>query len=86
MTESGPGDTPDPEDMDHIGYAEAAAELEVILAELERDTVDVDRLATQVKRAAELIRVCRGRITSARMQVDSVMSELERATDLGAEG
>jgi exonuclease VII small subunit len=38
-----------------------------------------------VKRAAELIRVCRGRITSARMQVDSVMAELERATDAGAE-
>ncbi|MCU1343887.1 MAG: hypothetical protein JWL70_153, partial [Acidimicrobiia bacterium] len=52
---------------------------------LERDTVDVDRLATQVKRAAELIRVCRGRITSARMEVDSVMAELERASNQGAE-
>jgi len=71
---------------EEIGYAEAVAELEAILVELERDTVDVDRLAAQVARAAQLIRVCRGRITSARMQVDSVIAELERANDAGAEG
>ena len=71
---------------EEIGYAEAVAELESILVELERDTVDVDRLGTQVARAAHLIRVCRGRITSARMQVDSVMAELDRANDSGLEG
>ena len=37
------------------GYAEALAELEAILTDLERTDVDVDVLATQVTRAAELI-------------------------------
>ena len=58
------------------GYAEALAELESILAELERDNVDVDRLAGQVQRAAELIRLCRERIGNARMQIEHVVAEL----------
>ena len=59
-----------------LGYAEALAELEAILAELELDNVDVDRLATQVQRAAELIRLCRERIGNARLQIEHVVAEL----------
>ena len=61
-----------------IGYVAAIAELERILLELEGDTVDVDRLAGQVKRAAVLIDVCRRRITAARLEVESVVDDLER--------
>ena len=64
-----------PEDA-RPGYAEALAELESILGELERDNVDVDRLAGQVQRAAELIRLCRERIGNARMQIEHVVAEL----------
>jgi len=60
-----------------IGYAEAVAELDVILATLEASDVDVDQLATQVRRAAELITFCRERITGARLQIDNVIAELE---------
>lgn len=49
------------------GYAEALAELEAILTDLERTDVDVDVLATQVTRAAELIGFCRDRIGNARL-------------------
>jgi exodeoxyribonuclease VII small subunit len=64
---------------DEVGYADALAELESILAELEADTVDVDRLATQVQRASELIRICRGRLRDARVQVEQIVSELEES-------
>lgn len=64
------------ESADKIGYAQALSELESILAELERDNVDVDRLASQVHRAAELIRLCRERIGNARMQIETVVAEL----------
>ena len=40
---------------DSDGYAEAVAELEAILEELESDDVDVDSLAEHVQRAAQLI-------------------------------
>jgi len=59
--------TPEP------GYAEALAELERILRELDADTVDVDVLATRVARASELIQFCRDRIAAARLQVDHVL-------------
>jgi exodeoxyribonuclease VII small subunit len=62
-------------------YAEALTELEAILAELERETVDVDRLAERVQRAAVLIRVCRGRIAAARLEVETVVADLERVAD-----
>lgn len=58
------------------GYAAALAELETILAALERADVDVDVLAEQVKRAAELIAFCRDRIGSARLQIEQVVADL----------
>ena len=63
-----------------IGYSEAVAELEQILEQLERPDVDVDVLARQVQRAAELIRMCRARIAAARIEVESVVTQLD---DLG---
>ena len=59
-----------------LGYADALAELEAILSELERDNIDVDRLASQVQRAAVLIRMCRDRIGNARVQIEHVVTEL----------
>ena len=59
-----------------IGYAAALAELETILQSLERTDVDVDVLAAQVKRAAELIAFCRDRIGSARLQIEQVVADL----------
>ena len=59
-----------------VGYAEALAELEAILAELERSDVDVDVLAERVKRAVELIGFCRARIGNARLQIEQVVADL----------
>lgn len=66
-----------PPTEDGIGYGEALAELERILDEIEDDAIDVDVLATRVKRAAELLRVCRDRIASARIEVTQIVADLE---------
>ena len=58
------------------GYAEALAELDGILADLERADVDVDVLAAKVQRAAVLIAFCRDRIGSARLQIEQAVSDL----------
>ena len=60
-----------------LTYPAASAELESILAELERESVDVDRLAERVKRASELIRFCRERITSAQIEIEQVVASLD---------
>ena len=67
---------PDPVEL-QIGYADALAELEGILADLEDDGIDIDLLGEKVARATTLIRLCRDRITSARVQVERVVAELD---------
>ena len=67
-------------DQPEIGYADALAELDTILRELEGTDVDVDRLATRVARAAELIALCRTRITNAKLHIDQVVAHLDDPT------
>jgi len=62
---------------DTIGYAEAMRELEQILDELEGDDLDVDVLAVRVRRASELIELCRTRITRAEDDVAKIVTALE---------
>jgi exodeoxyribonuclease VII small subunit len=66
-----------PSDAASLGYADAMRELDAILAELEADDVDVDRLAERVARAAALIELCRGRIEAARIDVTRIVSDLD---------
>jgi len=65
------------------GYAQALAELDAILRQLEGADVDVDQLAERVARAAELIGVCRDRISSARLKIDEVIADLD-GSDTGS--
>lgn len=72
-----PDDRQTTPEAEGIGYAAAMAELEAILADLERVDLDVDALGTDVARAAELIRVCRGRIGAARLEVTRIVADLD---------
>jgi exodeoxyribonuclease VII small subunit len=67
--------------MDALTYPTAMAELEQILSELEREQVDVDRLAERVKRASELISFCRERIGAAQLQIEQVVADLDNSPD-----
>lgn len=66
----------DPTPVEALAYPEAIAELEAILARLEHDEPDVDRVTVDVARATELIVGCRARITAARLRVDEVVADL----------
>ena len=59
------------------GYAEALAELEAILDELDDDRLDVDALAERVQRAAYLVALCRERVAGARLAVEEVVTDLD---------
>ncbi|MEY4364936.1 MAG: exodeoxyribonuclease small subunit [Actinomycetota bacterium] len=59
------------------GYAEAMAEIEGILAELDGGRIDVDVLGEKVKRAAELIEWCNARITAAEFTVKELLESLD---------
>ena len=63
--------------VDDIGYADAVAELDTILEQLDDDGIDIDVLSVLVERAALLITVCRGRISAAQQRVASIVENLE---------
>jgi len=73
----------EPVPVAELSYAEADAELEAIVDRLEHDQPDVDRVTADVARAAELVKHCRARITSARLSVEEVVGEL--TTELSAD-
>ena len=67
----------DSPETDELTYSTAVAELDAILNELEDEALDVDVLASRVERASVLIRFCRGRITSAKTQVEQIVADLD---------
>ncbi len=69
--------TPEPQ-APAASYAAATAELDGILADLERDDLDIDVLAERVRRAAELLTWCRSRIRAAGDEVETVVAALQK--------
>jgi exodeoxyribonuclease VII small subunit len=63
---------PRKKDDNNIGYEDAVTELEEILDALSDDDINVDELAERVKRATELVKVCRKRIAAARLEVKEI--------------
>ncbi len=76
---SGKKETP----VNKLGYEEAMADLEAILAELEAEETDLDRLALSVSRASELVKHCREKITAAELEVEKVLKELPDDAEKG---
>ena len=48
------------------------------IEELENNEVDVDKLATNVQRASQLIELCRERIGNAKLQIEEVVKGLAK--------
>lgn len=68
-----------------LSYAEATAELDAILAELDRGQVDVDRLAERFRRATELVEELDRRIRDTRRQVESLAPRLDAVGEVTGE-
>lgn len=58
-------------------FRAAMDELEAILERIEGEEVDIDRLAEELRRAAQLLEVCRGKIRRAEVEVTQIVQSLE---------
>lgn len=58
-----------------IGYSEAIAEIETILEKFNSEEFDVDVLAEYVKRATELIKLCKEKLRKAEEDVSAILKE-----------
>jgi exodeoxyribonuclease VII small subunit len=62
---------------EEINYTEAFEELQTIVADIEEGEISVDELSIKVKRAAELIKVCKNKLTSTEEDVNQILKDLE---------
>ena len=58
--------------MSNISYTEAMAEIEKILNSLQSADCDVESLSEKVKRASELISLCRTKLRKAEQDVEKL--------------
>jgi exodeoxyribonuclease VII small subunit len=57
-------------------YTEAFRELQSIASEIEQGEISVDLLSEKVKRAAELIHICKKKLHTTEENVDAILKEL----------
>lgn len=60
-----------------LTYAEANTELQSIVAKLTDDQVDIDELATLVKRATFLIDYCKKKLVAVEREVETMLKQVE---------
>ncbi len=60
-----------------ISYTQAFEELQQIITEIESGEIEVDRLSEKVKRADELIRICRRKLRQTEEDVEKILKELD---------
>lgn len=54
-------------------YEEAVSEIEQIVAKMESNTTDIDAMAEQLKRAQELIKLCKDKLTKTDEEIKKVL-------------
>ncbi len=57
-------------------YEIAINELEDIVASIENEDVNVDELSVKVKRAAELIKICKTKLYNTEQEVENILKEI----------
>ena len=55
-------------------YEEAMHELERIVASMENDELDIDSLAEQLRRAQQLIKMCKAKLNKADEEIKEILS------------
>jgi len=60
-----------------VKYGKAINRLEEIIAKIETEEIDVDKLSDSVKEAISLIKVCKDKIEKAEFEVKKVVDEFE---------
>lgn len=64
-----------------LNYTKAFDELQKIVADIEDGEISVDELSEKVKRASELIQICKTKLTSTEEDVNQILEELEKDTE-----
>ena len=58
-----------------LKYEAAMAELQAIVTKMENDELDIDQLTEQLKRAQELIKLCKDKLTKTDEEIKKILSD-----------
>ena len=61
---------------DKISYSDAIEELETIVSEIENESISIDVLSEKVKRAANLINICKDALKTTDAEVKKILEGL----------
>ena len=64
-------------DPGELSFSQAMDELESVLRRIEDDQIDIDQLASELGRAAQLLDVCRKKIRRAEVEVQQIVEQIE---------
>lgn len=78
MTEKMKDNQPQFTPVKDMTYNQAVAELDAILRNMQSDNCDIDSLTLLTRRATELLRECRSRLTSTDEELRAILSDLEK--------
>jgi len=56
-------------------YEAAFAELQAIMHKMENDELDIDQLTEQLRRAQQLIKFCRDKLTKTDEEIKKILAE-----------
>lgn len=59
-----------------LTYAASVKELEEIVAKMQSDNCDIDKLAEYTRRAVELLRICKEKLTVTDLEIKKCLEEL----------
>ncbi|HQF01292.1 MAG: exodeoxyribonuclease VII small subunit [Bacteroidales bacterium] len=63
-----------------LTYIKAFEELQQIVNDIEEGETGIDQLSEKVKRAAELIKICKNKLISTESDVNKILDELEETS------
>ncbi len=59
-----------------VAFGEAIEELESILQRIEEEEIDIDELAKELRKATQLLELCRSKIRKAEVEVTQIVQKL----------
>ena len=55
-------------------YEEAMRQLQEIVRKMENDELDIDQMSDQLKKAQELIKMCKDKLTKTEEEINAIIS------------
>lgn len=62
---------------EEISYTEAHKELQEIVSEMENSEISIDDLDRKIKRASELLKICKDKLFKTEKSVQDVLQEIK---------